>query len=370
MMNSSVTSRRQLFQSLGAAALAAPALAAPRSKALAPAERARLDSNESAYGPFPSAIRAMAKAVERGNYYVGPELIPVQQKLAALHGVAVENLLFGAGSTEPLRAVTQVLCSAHHPVIVGEPTFEDVAETAEASHSRVIKIPVTGRGLLDVERMVAAAREHSAGLLYLCNPNNPTSTITGKDKLAWLVDNLPSGTILLADEAYSDLVDDPAYQSAAPYVKQDRNVIVLRTFSKLYGLAGMRLGYAVAPKRLLDKIRPAVMDGSINQAVVAAARASLDDRATYDLIKTENARVRRYTMESMRQMGLQCFESQTNFVMVDLKRPIQPVKEKLAQRGFLVARLFPALPTYQRITLGTMAEMQRFLPAFKEAMQG
>ena len=108
-MNSSVTSRRQLFRSLGAAALAAPALASPRSKAPMPAEPARLDSNESAYGPFPSAIRAMAKAVERGNYYVGPELNPVQQKLATMHGVAVENLLFGAGSTEPLRAVTQML---------------------------------------------------------------------------------------------------------------------------------------------------------------------------------------------------------------------------------------------------------------------
>ena len=370
MMNSRSTSRRQLFQSLGAVALAAPALASPRSKASPAAEPARLDSNESAYGPFPSAIRAMARAVERGNYYVGPELNPVQQKLAAMHGVAVENLLFGAGSTEPLRAVTQIFCSANHPVIVGEPTFEDVAEVAEANRAKVIKIPVTSQGSLDIERMAQAAREHSAGLFYLCNPNNPTGTITGKDKLAWLVDNLPSDTILLADEAYSDLVDAPAYQSAAPYVKQDRNVIVLRTFSKLYGLAGMRLGYAIASKRLLDKIRPAVMDGSINQAVVAAARASLDDRATYDQIKTENARVRRYTMDSLRQMGLQCFDSQTNFVMVDLKRPIRPVKEKLAQRGFLVARLFPALPNHLRITLGTMPDMQRFLPAFKDAMQG
>src|SRR5258708_39013879 len=124
MMNLRVTSRRQLFQSLGAVALAAPALASPRSKASATSEPARLDSNESAYGPFPSAIRAMIKAVERGNYYVGLELNPVQQKLAAMHGGPAENLLFGAGSTEPLRAVTQMFCSADHPVVVGEPTFE------------------------------------------------------------------------------------------------------------------------------------------------------------------------------------------------------------------------------------------------------
>ena len=374
VMGSYVATRRRFFQSLGAAAVLARAgvAAGAKAKTAGAAEPARLNGNESPYGPFPSAVRAMAKAVERGNYYVFSESQPLRQKLAEMNGVQPANILLGVGSSEPLRTATEQFSSAAHPPVVAEPTFEAVAETAQIDHIAALKVPLTPRGVHDVERMMDAARKNSCGLFYLCNPNNPTGTIVPQEQVAWVVEKLPSDMVLLCDEAYRDFVDDPRYGSAVRYVQEGRNVIVLRTFSKIYGLAGMRLGYAIGPPRLVEKMRPLMLDEllALNQAVVAGAKAALEDKAAYDRVRTENAKVRRFVTDGIREMGYDVFDSQANCIMTELKRPIGPVGEKLAARGFLVGRLFPSLPTHQRITMGTMADMQRFLPVMREVLQG
>lgn len=366
-----MASRRRFFQSLGAVAVfrRLGATAAAQSPPSSSPDLVRLNGNESPYGPFPSVLHAMAQTLERGNYYVGREAGALRQRLADLHGVPAASVILGVGSSEPLRASTQVFCSPGHPPVVAEPTFEAVAYAAEIAHIEVVKVPLTEQGVHDVEKMVDAARKNSAGLFYLCNPANPTATIITKEQLAWTVENLPPDTILVTDEAYSDFVDDPRYQSALSYVKEGRRVIVLKTFSKIYGLAGMRLGYAVAPPELISRLSTQMLGGmGLNQAVVAGAMAGLDDKVAYDRVHTDNTRVRRFVMEEFRQMGYPCLESQANFIMVDLRQPIGPVSAKLAAGGFAVGRLFPSLPNHLRITLGTMPDMQRFTPLVREIL--
>ena len=363
-MERHTASRRRFFQGLGAAA-ALPRLTAAATSG--PSAPLRLSANESPYGPFPSIVRAMAKACERGNYYVGGEAQALRQRLAELHGVPGSSLILGAGSGEPLRVATLVFCGSGHAPVVAEPTFEAVARTAEIQHFPAVKIPLTAQGVHDVERMVEVARKNSAGLLYLCNPANPTGTIVTREQLAWVVENLPGDAVLLADEAYNDFVDDPRYQTALPYVKAGRRVVILKTFSKIYGLAGMRLWYAIGPAELIGHMSPAMLGGmAFNQAVIAGARAGLDDKAAYDRVRTDNARVRKFVMEGFREMGYTCFDSQANFIMVDLRRPIGPVSAKLAEGGFAVGRLFPSMPHHLRITLGQMPDMQRFMPLMKQ----
>jgi histidinol-phosphate aminotransferase len=330
----------------------------------------RLSANESAYGPFPSIARAMAQAAaEQGAYYVGREAQKVRDKLAERFGVPARQVLLGAGSGEPLRVATEVFSEKGRPPVVAEPTFEAVARAAGIAGIEAVKIPLTPGGVHDVERMIEAARRHSAGLLYLVNPANPTGTIISGQQLAWVVENLPAATVLLADEAYCDFVDAPEYRSALPYVQQGKRVVVLRTFSKIYGLAGMRLGYAVGPPELIGRMAPRMLGGmALNQAVVAGALAGLEDKEHYQYIKGEYLRVRRYVIEEFAKLGYPSYPSQANFIMVDLRRPIEPVSARLAEKGFAVGRLFPSLPSHLRITLGKMEDMRRFMGVAREVL--
>lgn len=356
-------SRRGFLQSLGLAA------ALPRWAAAAPETGTpivRLSNNESPYGPFPSVVSAMAKAGERGNYYVTTEAAALQAKLAERNGVSPASVLLGVGSTEPLRAAVQVFSSAAHPPVAAEPTYETVASAAGLAGIEVVKVPVNERGGHDVRRMVEAARQADAGLLYLCNPNNPTGAITSRQELDWLMENLPPGILLLADEAYIDFVDDPQFQSALAYLKRGRQVVIVRTFSKIHGMAGMRMGYALGPEELLARMRPRMLGRmGLNHAGVAGALAGLDDQAAYERVRAETLRVRRWFTEKLSKLGYQCFDSQANFLMIDVRRPVEPVAAKLFEAGFGVGRLFPSMPSHLRVSLGTMADMERFLPALE-----
>jgi histidinol-phosphate aminotransferase len=355
---------------LGAAAALPRLGAAFQAAPLVPSGVLRLGSNESPYGPFPSVVRAMTEAVARGNYYVSSEAGALRQKIAELHGLTPASVALGVGSSEPLRVSTEVFCSHGHPPVVAEPTFETVASQAGIAHIEAVKIPLTPQGVHDCEKMIDAARKSSAGVFYLCNPANPSATIITRDQLAWIMKNLPRDTVLVSDEAYIDFVDDARFQSALPYVQEGRNVVILKTFSKIYGLAGMRLGYALGPPALIERMRPHMLGTMMgtNQAVVAGAAAALDDKTAYDRVKTDNARVRRFLIDGFRQMGHNSFESQTNFILVDLKRPIEPVNRQLWEAGFAVGRRFPSVPHHLRISLGTMADMQRLLAEVRKIL--
>src|SRR5919201_312242 len=215
--------------------------------------------------------------------------------------------------------------------------------------------------------IVQAAKTHASeiGLLYLCNPNNPTGLVVTKDEVKQLLDGIPKGMPVLIDEAYHHFVDDPRYATSVPYVLEGRPVIISRTFSKIAALAGMRLGYAVAPADFIQKMRPYSM-GSINALVKWGGVASLKDTASQAEVKRKTIELRKKTTSELEAHGYECLPSETNFFMVAIGREIQPVIEEFRQRKVAVGRPFPPMTKHMRVSVGTADEMDRCTKAFKE----
>jgi histidinol-phosphate aminotransferase len=211
--------------------------------------------------------------------------------------------------------------------------------------------------------MLAAPK---GGLIYVCNPNNPTASITPKDQMRDSITNTPRETMILVDEAYFHYADSPDYESAVPLVKDNRNLIVARTFSKVYGMAGLRCGYCVAQKETLERMRPYQMWDSVNIMALAAASASLDDPDQVSNGQRLNSEAKMFVISELARAGYKTIPSQANFIMFDCKKPVVPLIKTLKERSVHVGRLFPALPNHMRLTIGKKSEMESFLTAFRQ----
>lgn len=323
--------------------------------------------NENPFGLFPAARDAVIAAAANGNRYPKQTADALRDDLARLLGVDSEMIVLGAGSIEPLKIVTELFSSPGHGPVVPEPTFEAVVMYAGLSNVQPVKVPLTADHRIDLDRMLAAAKD--AGLLYICNPNNPTAAIVDKDTMRAFLNRVPPSIPVMVDEAYHEWVDNPHYESCVKYAKEGRNVIVLRTFSKVYGLAGLRVGYAVASKATVQRMEPHRLQNSLNTAGLAAARASVADQSSAAAVRARNAKIRTQFLGWLEQRGFKAIPSEANFVMVEIGRPVPPIIDALKQRGFLVGRLFPSMPTHLRISLGTEEQMARFQPVLGEVLK-
>lgn len=373
MSSRSRLSRRQFLRAAGGTAaavsvaqaftLAPYAIAAPE----AGESLTILAFNENAFGMFPAAREAVVAAAAHGHRYPKQMADGLRDDIAAGLRVDPEMVVLGSGSIEPLKIVTELFCTAGHGPVTAEPTFEAVVTYAALSNIEPTKVPLTADHRLDLDRMLAATK--GAGLLYVCNPNNPTAAIVDKDAMRAFLERVPGDVPVLVDEAYDEWVDDPRYESCVRYVKEGRSVIVLRTFSKVYGLAGLRVGYAVASKATAQRMAPRRLQNSLNAVGIAAARASLQDKASAADVRARNAKIRTAFLSWLEERGFTAVPSSTNFVMVDIGRPVPPVIDALRQRGFLVGRLFPSMPTHLRVSLGTEEQMARFQPVLGEVLR-
>lgn len=332
------------------------------------AEPLRLSRNESPYGLPPSAAEAVKAAVEAKAFrYPIDEPKALEEAIARRFGVENENVLLGCGSIEILRMATETFCNSSRAAVVAEPTFEAVVSTCPFVHARSIKINLTADYKHDMRGMLRAA--HGAGLIFFCNPSNPAGTLVDKEQVARFVRSLPRGVVLLSDEAYAEYVDRPDYESCLRYVKAGLPVVMSRTFSKIYGMAGLRVGYAIGRKDLIARMAKRRLANNPNQLATAAALAALrNDDEFVKRARRLNAEVREYVCRELRAMGLAFIPSETNFVMIGAGRPAQPLIEELKKRKVLVGRLFPSLPEHLRVSFGTMAEMKLFMKEFKEVM--
>jgi len=247
--------------------------------------------------------------------------------------------------------------------VAADPTFEAILEYATANGADVVKVPLTPSFGHDLEKMDAAAQK---GLIYVCNPNNPTASITPKHELREFIAKMPRDTMILVDEAYFHYADSPDYESAIPLVKDHPNLIVSRTFSKIYGMAGLRCGYCVAQKETIQRMHPFQMWDSVNVMALAAASASLDDADQVTNGRHLISEAKSFVTAELNKMGYKQIPSQANFVMFDCRRPVVPLIKALKDRNVQVGRLFPALPNHMRLTIGKKSEMESFLSAFRQ----
>jgi histidinol-phosphate aminotransferase len=356
-------SRRDFAHWLGAGIAAAglqPAGAAPPRRAKS--EPIRLSANENPYGPSPSALAAMGEAMALAWRYPDEATVALTADLAALHGVSPESIVLCDGSSEVLKLAASAFTSPERKLVIAEPSFEAIAIYARARGADVVSVPLDKAFAHDLQRMAV----DGAGLVYVCNPNNPTASLTPRNALREFVD--VSRTPVLVDEAYHHYTDSAEYESLVPLVGSHPNLIVARTFSKIYGMAGVRLGYAVAQPDVIKKLVAQAAWDSVNVFAVAGGRASLRDQAWVTTGRKRNSAMRAQMTSALSRLGYQVIPSQANFFMFDTGREVKPLIAALHDRGVDVGRLFPALPHHLRVTIGTPEQMKRFLEAFTAAI--
>ena len=368
-------SRRTFLQWTVAAAAAAafrmvnePLLAAAaieRERKQFPPGSVVINANENPLGPCDAARAAVVSLAPQGgrySYWLTDELVDT---FAQQQGLKREYIRPFPGSSEPLHYSVLAFTSASRSYVTADPGYEAGMHAAKISGARVVNVPLTKAYAHDVPAMLAAAPD--AGLFYVCTPNNPTGTLTPHADIEQLVARKPKDSIVLVDEAYIHFADGAT--SAIDLVKAGQDVVILRTFSKIYGMAGLRCGFAIARPDLIAKLENCGGFSALPITAVAAATASLKHEHLVAERKLVNTTTRQKTFDWLDHNGYSYVPSQTNFFMLDTKRPAREVIDAMAAKNVFIGRIWPVWPTYSRITVGTQAEMDAFTSAFDAVMK-
>jgi histidinol-phosphate aminotransferase len=334
----------------------------------------RISSNENPLGPGQKVLDAIVgKFPEAGRYPFNstPSDRNLAEELAGKYKVKPDQITLGAGSQEILKSAVRAFTSPSKPLVTASPTFENPTGNAKRLGHAVKEIRVDSAFKLDLEGMIAASP--GAGLVFFNNPNNPTATVHGAKSVTEFVERVRKASpdaMILIDEAYHEYVTDPSYQSAIPLALATPNVFVVRTFSKAYGMAGMRIGWAIGRAETIKQIARFKMPYNVSVFGVTAALASLRDPAHIDAERTRNTEVRRFTVKVLDELGCKGTDSQGNFLFVNIGRPAAAFREACAKEGVMVGRDFPPFEsTHARISIGTMDEMRRASDVFRSALR-
>ena len=334
------------------------------SRVNAPPDAVLLNANENPLGPCKEAREAAAKMIEHGGRYRYSEGDRVQQILAEQEGVKPEYVRIYAGSSAPLHQAVLAFTGPKRPFVMADPGYESGAGAAAFIGSETIRVPLMKeKGYChDVKAMVAASP--TAGLIYICNPNNPTGTLTSKEDIDWLVANKPEGSVVMIDEAYTHIAGAPFHTDK---VAADKDVVVLRTFSKIYGMAGLRAGAAIARPDLLRKLG-GFSSGMMPITGMAAASASLEAKYLIPERRKLIGDVREETYSFLDKNNFKYVAGKSNCFMIDVKRPVREVITALQAEKVYVGRPWPVWPTHMRVTVGLAEEMKKFQAAFQKVM--
>ncbi len=361
-------SRRSFLQfSATAAALqfvTEPLLAAAARRAPLPKDAVKIDSNENPLGPSQAARDALIAVIPQGGRYSFDLIDEFVDSFAQLEGLNPEYVRAFPGSSPALHAGVMAFTSSQRSYVTADPGYEAGMFSAAAAKAHVVKVPLTKSYAHDVRAMIAAAP--NAGLFYICSPNNPTGTVTSHADIEYLVENKPKDSVVMIDEAYIHFCDAP---STLDLVKAGKDVIVLRTFSKIYGMAGLRCGFAIARPDILNKMMDAGGWNFNPITAVAAATASLHDATLVPERRRINTEVRQQTFQWLDRNDYSYIASEANFFMLDVKRPGKEMIDAMAKQKVLIGRVWPVMPTCVRVTVGTQEEMERFQTALQKVMR-
>ena len=367
----SSVSRRSFMRIASAAAISSPfvteahlawAQVGRRTPLNVPPDAVLINANENPMGPCTAACEAIAKAGMAGGRYDFSRTNELIKVFSEQQGLKPNYMAVYAGSTEPLHFTVLAFTSPERGYVTADPGYEAGILAAGFAHARVSRVLLKPDYSHDVKAMVAA--DPNAGVFYICNPNNPTGTLTSKRDIEWLHDNKPKGSILLVDEAYIHLSDA---ESCIDMVKADKDLIILRTFSKVYGMAGIRCGFAIGRPDLLEKLH-AYCQNAMPITAASAATASLEDDTLVPTRKKIISDIRNDTFEWLAANNYTFIPSQSNCFMIDTKRDGQGVFDAMVKKKVYIGRVWPVWPTHVRVTVGTKEEMAKFKVAFKEVM--
>ncbi len=329
----------------------------------------RIGSNENPYGPTPAAIEAARTAIAEGHRYGGGASGTLVAALAKSHSVPPAQIMMSGGSGDVLRATIQAFTDKTKGLVSGSPSYEQPVRQAKQAGIPVFEVPLTVDLKLDLPAMLA--KTPGTGLLYICNPNNPTSTIVPVKDVIEVIESVSKAspnTYVLVDEAYFEYAEDPSFGTVIPLIDKYPQLVVARTFSKIHGMAGMRVGYAVAQEKTLAAIKQFHSSSGMGIMSVSAAVASFADTATLQKNQLLNRQTRAFTTAAFTKAGYTVAASQANFVLVDVRRDVKSFIEACRLKGVVIGRPFPPLDTWARITIGTQPEMERAMDVFMSTL--
>jgi histidinol-phosphate aminotransferase len=327
---------------------------------------ARLSSNENPFGPSKVVREALIAGFDEGCRYPFGKVQELVKELAIKEGVEPDQIVVTGGSTEGLKATGLTYGIQGGEVISPDPTYLSLLSYAEQFGAYINRVPLNEDLEHDLDEMEKRVN-HQTRLVFVCNPNNPTGTIIPADRIRDFCWTLSKRTIVFSDEAYADFIEDKNYPSMVSLVKEGANLIVSRTFSKVYGLAGLRIGYLIARPDIAKRIRPNVM-ANTNMLAIYAALAALKDDSFYKSSIQKNQEGKQYIYRVLDELGLRYVKSHCNFVFFHTGRPVQQLIGKMADKGVQVGRPFPPLTDWCRISTGKSEDLQKFGEALKQIM--
>ncbi len=318
-----------------------------------------LNSNENAYGMFPSVEKACLDGLREGNRYPFKIYNDVAERVAAYNKVSSKQVLLGNGSSEVLAMCSRAFTGPGRKLICAVPTFESSLSYSRDRGAQVVEVPLTADYAHDLDAMLARVGTDT-GLVYICNPNNPTASLTPRRDIETFLRKLPANTYVLIDEAYHHFVDAPDYVSFIEKPVDDPRVIIARTFSKVYGMAGLRLGYSVATPETTKLLQSWQLEDNGNMIALHAALAALDDDAAMRAAVARNAADRKEFMREAALRKLRTVPSQANFAMVETGRPVRDVIKHFRDDNIAVGRPFPRMENFVRVSFSTPDDMAAF----------
>jgi histidinol-phosphate aminotransferase len=319
-----------------------------------------LYSNENVYGPSVKVLDAIASAAQNSNRYPRMRYNSLAEKIAGIHHVSPEHVLLGCGSTEILRVAACAFLGRGKQLIHASPTFEAIEHYAASVDSEIIAVPLTSAFAHDLDAMLGRVGS-STRLVYICNPNNPTASLTPRKDLETFISKLPASTLVVLDEAYHHYAGASGmYASFLDHPSNDQKLIVVRTFSKVYGMAGLRLGYAIASPKVIQEMRRFTTQDNINAIATETGFVALDDADGINDFIQRNANDRQEFFNQAMARALKPIDSHANFVMMNTFHLAQDVIQHFRQNNILIGRQFPPMDTYIRVSLGRPQEMRSF----------
>ncbi len=330
-------------------------------------DKVRLNSNENPLGISPAAKDAVLEAITVANRYPSDQQAVLVSQLAAAHEVSENQIVIGTGSAEVLQMAVQAYAAPRAKLVMADPTYEAVTNYQRTEAYELVKVPLTSNYEHDLGRMREAAESsgHPA-LVYLCNPNNPTATITPSAAIDEWIAEAPEHIFFLSDEAYIEYVEDERMWSSLPWIGKKRNVLVVKTFSKIYGMAGLRIGYGIAHPDTAARLTDFASRNNANQIAIAAAGASFQDEQLMKKSREVNGQSREMVEATLDELGLERMPTQANFLMHRISGDLATYRNRMADAGFLVGRDFPPKLDWNRLSFGLPEDMGRFCDTLRD----
>lgn len=326
----------------------------------------RLATNENQLGPSPKAIEAMVKAIQEAHFYPDLTCLELRSKLGELHGINPENYVIANGADNIINLVIASYINPGDEVVYCTPTFSEYHKNTLLMGGVPVEIPTTKDHKFDLEAMLGAITDKTK-VVIVCNPNNPTGTIVSEEELRGFFKRLPEHVVAVLDEAYGEYINFDNYSTGVEYIKEGIPVITIRTFSKLYGLAGMRVGYAMASPELIQPLQRVREPFACNRIAHAGALGALEDVEHKNKTLTENKREMDKLVKEFRSLGYEVEKSHTNFLFVDMKQETGSIAGELASQGLIIRPCAVwGYPTYARISIGTAEQNDKLVKALQK----